>query len=87
MEAEQWTRWKNNPATKKFFKYIEDFRDQTAREIAATVADGIAVPPEVMAATALRCEIYKDLEELSCEDISQFYKPETEEDDEQDSKF
>lgn len=85
MEPEEWTRWRNNRTTKKFFKYIEDFRDQTAREVAATVADGISIPQAEMDKTALRCQIYRDLEDIGCEEISQFYQPEKEEDNDEDA--
>jgi hypothetical protein len=86
MDQEEWARWKNNRATKKFFKFIADFREQTAREIAAIIADGVSIPKEVMDKTALRCELYKDLEAITCEEISQFYQPEKEEEDEQDNE-
>jgi hypothetical protein len=80
MSPEQWAKWKNNPQTKKFFKYISDFRDQAAREVAAFIAEGISVSHETVEQATLRCQIMKDLEELTCEDITQFYQPEKEED-------
>lgn len=81
MTPEEWTRWKNNRTTKKFFKYVSDFREQAARELSAFIADGISVSKEDLDKVTLQCLLYRDFEELQCEDITSFYEPEKEEDD------
>lgn len=78
MTPEEWTKWKNNRTTKKFFKFISDFRDQAAREVASFVADGIPVEQDSIKDATLRCQIYKDLEELEHSEIELFYKKEEE---------
>lgn len=80
MQAEEWSRWKNNRTTRKFFKYVKDFREQIAHEIAAHIAEGIPIPQGDVEKAALRCQIFMDLEELTSDEIALFYR---EEDDEQ----
>lgn len=76
---ESWTRWLNHPVTKIFYRYIDDFKEGTARHIADAIAQGNPVPGEVVQEAVFRCQTYQDITTITCEQINEFYTQPTEE--------
>ena len=71
--------WRNNPTTKKYFKYLNDYRLMLADSMASYLYDGILIDHENLKECALRCEILKDIEDVEFDDIENFYKEEEKE--------
>lgn len=78
---EAWASWKTQPITLEFFKYIEDFRENVAKEVAMSIAEGELMPHEIIEELTARCRAYVDIEDLDFDTIDEFYNPKEDEDD------
>ena len=78
---EAWVNWKNQPVTKRFFKYITDYRNETGKWFGDDVSNGVMPPAEETEIAVQRCQVYNDIADLTQDEINEFYK----EDDDGDS--
>lgn len=69
MNAEQYDKWKNDPLTVLFHKYLTDYR----QDLMERWANGALQEPESTMAMA-RCQMAHDIVTLDDDSISQFYR-------------
>lgn len=81
MNKEEWANWRASPTTVKFFKFLSDYREAIAKELALAVSVGTVPTQEDVLRTAKRCDAISEIEELVAEDIIDFYEPEKEGED------
>ncbi len=82
LSSEELSAWRSHPTTGKFFKFLRDYRVQLAEDVATQISVGNHLDEEHIGKIALTCGIYLDLEEISFEDIKNFYTTEPEKDGE-----
>lgn len=81
MTPEELAHWRHNPVTIRYFKFLRDQREAIGFAMGEYIANGTAVNVEKANEAALRCEIMKDLENLTIEDFENFYGKESESDE------
>ena len=59
--------------TVAFFQYLEDMREQTARDIAIDIAEGINVPQKHIEQLTASCGVFVMVENAEYSDIEEFY--------------
>lgn len=76
MNQKEWDKWKEQPQTVEFFKYLSDFREQIGRDVAIEISSGNYMTEEVIRFNATHCGIYSDIEHMDYSDIENFYEDE-----------
>ena len=76
MNQKNWDKWKEQPDTKAFFKFLGDYREQMGRDVALEVSSGSYMKKESIDRVTTHCGIYSDIEEMEFVDFENFYTEE-----------
>lgn len=73
-KKEAFNDWLENPVTKYVIKYLNDSVKEASEMMAENIANGGIITEKEMIQTSTMCITLKQIADISCEEIEDFYK-------------